>query len=197
MLKINRFFQKIPNWVLYLIAPIPAIVLFYQAINGQLGLDPLNKLEDQYGQWALQLIIVGLCISPLRKFGINLIKQRQPIGLIAFFYVCAHLLVWLWFDQGWDIARIWIEIVKRPFITVGMVGFLIMIPLAITSNNRSIRKVGPKKWQKIHKLTYPLALLGGAHFMLVVKGWPLEPMIYLAIIIFLLAMRPLWLNRVK
>ena len=197
MLKINRFFQKIPNWVLYLIAPIPAIVLFYQAINGQLGLDPLNKLEDQYGQWALQLIIVGLCISPLRKFGINLIKQRRPIGLIAFFYVCAHLLVWLWFDQGWDIARIWIEIVKRPFITVGMVGFLIMIPLAITSNNRSIRKVGPKKWQKIHKLTYPLALLGGAHFMLVVKGWPLEPMIYLAIIIFLLAMRPLWLNRVK
>lgn len=179
----------------YVLGPIPAIWLFFQAINGKLGLDPLNKLEDQYGIWALQLIIIGLCISPLRKFGLNLIKQRRPIGLLAFFYVCAHLLVWLWFDQGWDISRIWTEIVKRPFITVGMVGFVLMIPLAVSSNNRMIRKMGPQKWRRLHLLTYPLAIIGAAHFLLVVKGWPPKPFVYLAIILILIAMRPLWLNR--
>lgn len=188
---INRFLSKLPNWVLYIAGPIPAIWLFTQAFNGALGADPINKLEDQYGIWALQLIIAGLCITPLRKLGLNLIKQRRAIGLLAFFYVCAHLLVWLWFDQGWNIGRIWTEILKRPFITIGMLGFLIMIPLALSSNNRSIRKIGPKKWRNLHKLTYPLAALGALHFLLVVKGWPPRPMIYLGIIVLLLFYRVL------
>ena len=195
MNRINRFFSKIPNWVFYILGPIPAIWLFYQAINDKLGLDPVDRLEDQYGIWALQLIIAGLCVSPLRKIGLNLIKQRRPIGLLAFFYTCAHLLVWIWFDQGWDMSRIWTEILKRPFITVGIVGFLLMFPLAVTSNNRAIRRIGPIKWRKLHLLTYPIAIIGAAHFLLVVKGWPLEPFIYLVVMLILLLMRPLWLNR--
>lgn len=195
MIKINRFFQWLPNWTLYLLGPIPGITFFILALRGKLGLDPLNRLEDQYGIWALQLLILGLCISPLCKIGLNLIKQRRAIGLLAFLYVCAHLIIWIAFDQGFDFARILKEIIKRPFITIGMLGFLLMIPLALTSNNRAIRKIGPKAWQNLHKLTYVVALLGAVHFLLVVKGWPPRPFVYISIICVLLIMRPIWLKR--
>ncbi len=95
-------------------------------------------------------------------------------------------MVWLFLDvQIW--SQIWADIVKRPYITIGMAGFVLLIPLAVTSNNLSMRKMGPVRWRKLHKLTYPAVLLGGVHFMMLVKGWQVEPMIYLAVILGLLA----------
>ena len=189
MKSINYYLSRIPNWSIYLLGAAPVFWQFWLAINNRLGADPIDRLIDTYGIWALQLLVATLAITPLRALGIQATKLRRPLGVLTFFYALAHLLVWIVFDQGLALERIITEIIKRPFITLGMISFLIMIPLALTSNNRSLRKLGPKTWGKLHRLTYPLAVLVSLHFILVVKGWPLEPFIYAAIIFGLLAYR--------
>ena len=185
---INTAARKVPAWILYIVLPIPAIVLFIQAANGSLGPEPINVLEREYGEIALQLLILGLAITPLMRFArINLVKFRRAIGVMAFAYVFAHLLVWLVLDVQ-ILSQIWSDILKRPYITVGMVGFVLMLPLAFTSNNWSVRKLGPT-WRKLHKLTYGVAVLGGLHFVMLSKGWQLEPLIYLGVILAFLATR--------
>ena len=185
---INTVARKVPAWTLYIVLPIPAIILFFQAANGSLGPEPINVLEREYGEIALQLLILGLAITPLMRFArINLIKFRRAIGVMAFAYVFAHLLVWLVLDVQ-ILSQIWSDILKRPYITVGMVAFVVMLPLAFTSNNWSVRKLGPT-WRKLHKLTYGVAVLGGLHFVMLSKGWQLEPLIYLGVILAFLATR--------
>jgi len=187
--KFNQTIRKMPPWVLYVLAVIPAGLWFYQGLSGELGPEPINALERLYGEFALQLLVFGLAITPLRKFlNIDLIKFRRAVGLIAFFYVFLHLTVWVVLDVG-VLSQIWTEIVKRPYITIGMVGFLALVPLAITSNNRMVRKLGPIKWRKLHKLTYAACLLGGVHFLMIVKGFQLEPLLYLGAIVGLLLLR--------
>ena len=186
---INSGARKVPAWVLYLLAPIPAAWWFYQGLTGGLGPEPIKALEHLYGELALQLLIAGLAITPLRTFaGVNLIKFRRAVGVVAFFYVFAHLLVWLVLDVG-ILSQIWADIVKRPYITIGMCGFALLVPLAVTSNNLSVRRLGPLRWRRLHKLVYIAVLLGGVHFLMVVKGWQIEPMIYLAVIVLLLLSR--------
>lgn len=186
---INSGARKVPAWVLYLLAPIPAVWWFYQGLTGGLGPEPIKALEHLYGELALQLLIAGLAITPLRTFaGVNLIKFRRAVGVVAFFYVFAHLLVWLALDVG-ILSQIWADIVKRPYITIGMCGFALLVPLAITSNNLSVRRLGPLRWRRLHKLVYIAVLLGGVHFLMVVKGWQIEPMIYLGVIVLLLLSR--------
>jgi len=130
-----------------------------------------------------------LAITPLRNYTkINLIKYRRALGLLIFFYVSVHLAVWLFLDVQ-DPAAIWKDIVKRPYVTFGMISFVALIPLAITSNNRSLRKLGPLVWRKLHMLTYPAIVLGGVHFVWLRKGWQVEPMLYLIVILLLLATR--------
>ena len=119
---------------------------------------------------------------------LNLIKLRRAIGVTTFFFVLAHLTVWAVLDVQ-SVSAIWADIVKRPYITIGMAGFLLLLPLALTSNNWSVRKLGPIKWRNLHKLTYPAVILGGIHFIWLVRGWPLEPFIYMAIILALLGLR--------
>lgn len=167
---------------------IPVPVLLYQGMTGGLGREPINALERELGEIALQLLIIGLCISPLRKFaGVNLIKFRRAIGLLAFTYVVLHLLVWAVLDIQ-SLERVWADIIKRPYITIGMAAFVLMIPLAFTSNNRSVRALGVI-WRKLHLLTYPVAILAAVHFIWLSKGFQLEPLIYLAVILGLLALR--------
>jgi len=162
--------------------------LLYLAQTGGLGREPIKALEHELGEIALQLLIIGLCITPLRKhLGLNLIRFRRTIGLLAFTYVVLHLLVWLVLDVG-NMSQIWADIIKRPYITIGMLGFSLLIPLAITSNNWSVRKLGPA-WRKLHKLTYAAVILGGAHYLMLVKTWQAEPLIYMAVILGLLALR--------
>lgn len=185
---INTYARVVPSWALYLLLALPAPWYFYQGLSGGLGVEPIKALEHLYGEFALQLLIAGLAVTPLRRFaGVNLLKFRRAIGVMAFFYVFAHLLVWLVLDVQ-ILSQIWADILKRPYITVGMGGFALMLPLALTSNTWSVRRLGPK-WRKLHKLTYAVALLGGLHFVMLSKGFQLEPMMYLAAVLILLAAR--------
>ncbi|MEL6958789.1 MAG: protein-methionine-sulfoxide reductase heme-binding subunit MsrQ [Pseudomonadota bacterium] len=187
--RINTFARKVPTWVVYLLYFLPMPVLFYWAATNQLGSDPIQRLEHEYGEIALQLLIIGLAITPLRRFAsINLLKFRRAIGLLAFAYVVAHLSVWVALDMALRWGEMWADIWKRPYITIGMAAFVLMIPLAITSNNRSVRKLGAK-WRSLHKLVYPIAALGAVHYIMVQKVWELEPILYLVVILALIGLR--------
>lgn len=186
--KINNTIRKIPPWAIYVASFLYVVWLFYLGMTGGLGPEPINALERELGITALQVVIIGLAVTPLRRqFKINLMKHRRAIGVSAFFIVTTHLLVWLLLDLQ-SLERIWADILKRPYITIGMIGFVLMLPLGLTSNNWSVRKLGPM-WRSLHKLTYLVAVLGGVHFVMVAKGFQLEPLIYLGIIAGLLLMR--------
>jgi sulfoxide reductase heme-binding subunit YedZ len=141
------------------------------------------------------MLIAVLAVTPLRNLtDVSLIRFRRAMGLLTFYYIAAHLAVWLFLDVQ-IAAQIWADIVKRPYITIGMAGFVLMLPLAITSNNLSIRKLGPR-WRRLHKLIYPVALLGAVHFVMLRKGWQVEPLLYLGGIALLLALRLPALRRI-
>ena len=188
--KINGGIRKVPAWPLYILGALPPVWLFYQGVTGGLGVDPVKAMEHQMGVWGLQLLIFSLMITPIRKhIGVNLLKYRRAIGLLAFFYVLGHFMIWLGLDIQFRWGEIWKDIVKRPAITIGMVGLAVMIPLALTSWNGAIRRMGAAAWQKLHKLAYLAVLAGGVHYVMVVKTWQTEPLLYLAVILALLALR--------
>lgn len=190
MQKINGGLRKVPAWPLYILGLLPPVWLFYQAVTGALGVDPVKTMEHQMGEWGLQLLIVSLMITPIRKHvGLNLVKYRRAIGLLAFFYILGHLMVWLSLDIQFRWGEIWKDILKRPAITIGMVGFVVMVPLALTSWNGAIRRMGAAAWQRLHKLAYLAVLAGGIHYVMVVKTWQTEPLLYLAVILALLMLR--------
>ncbi|MEL7133069.1 MAG: ferric reductase-like transmembrane domain-containing protein, partial [Pseudomonadota bacterium] len=135
--RLNRVARLVPTWAIYLASLLPVPVLLYMAQTGGLGRDPVKALEHALGEIAIQLLIIGLCVSPLRRFaGVNLIKFRRAFGVLAFAYVALHLLVWAVLDVQ-TLERVWADIVKRPYITVGMASFVLMLPLIFTSNNRA------------------------------------------------------------
>lgn len=186
--RVNKVLRRVPAWPLYVIAVLPPVWLFYQGVTGGLGVDPVKAMEHQIGLLGLQVLIATLAITPLMKLTrINLIKYRRALGLIGFFYIVCHLAVWLFLDvQIW--SQIWADIVKRPYITIGMGAFAFLIPLAVTSNNWSIRKLR-KGWSRLHKLFYPAILLGALHFIMLRKGIQLEPVLYGVAALALLATR--------
>ena len=186
---INGQLRRVPTWLVYIAGVFPVVWFFYLGFTGGLGPEPIKALEQELGRLSLQVLIAVLAVTPLRKHtGISLLKFRRALGLLVFFYVVVHLSVWLFLDvQIW--SQIWADIVKRPYITIGMAGLLLMVPLAITSNNWSMRKLGAATWRKLHKLTYVVAVLGAVHFVMLRKGWQVEPLIYLTIIALLLATR--------
>lgn len=180
--------RRVPAWLVYLLGALPAPWLFYQGLTGGLGVDPIEALEHRYGELALQLLIAVLAISPLRRFlGLNLLKFRRALGVLTFAYVSLHLLVWLALDVQLP-SQIWADIVKRPYITVGMAAFVLMIPLAVTSNNLSVRKLGPR-WRSLQRLVFPAAILGGLHYVMLAKGFQIEPLVYLSLIVSLILLR--------
>lgn len=193
---LNRLLRSVPPWALYLVLAVPAPWYLYQGATGGLGVEPIKALEHALGEFALQLAIVGLAVTPLRRVaGVNLLKFRRAIGIMTFTYVFLHLLVWLVLDVQ-ILSQIWADILKRPYITVGMAGFVLMIPLVATSNNWSVRRLGPR-WRKLHRLTYPAVALGGLHYVMLAKGFQIEPLIYLGVILGLLALRVRTLPRFR
>lgn len=194
--RINQGARRVPTWAVYLLYLLPAPWFFYQALTGGLGPDPVKPLEHEYGQIALQLLIIGLCVTPLRRYlGLNLIKFRRTFGVLAFTYATLHLAVWAFLDVQ-TLDRVIADIIKRPYITIGMAAFLLLLPLALTSNNWSVRKLGPR-WRRLHLLTYPAVVLGGLHFIWLVKGLQFEPLIYMAVILGLLALRLRWARQTR
>ena len=186
--RLNTIARRVPTWVVYIVGLLPIPWLLFQAQTGGLGAEPIKALEKELGLLALQLLIAGLAITPARRYlRLNLIKFRRALGLLAFIYVSLHLLVWLGLDVG-VLSQIWADILKRPYITIGMAGFACLVPLAATSNNFSIRKLGAT-WRKLHRLTYLAAILAGVHFIWLVKGFQIEPLLYMAAILALLVLR--------
>lgn len=187
--RVNAAIRKIPSWAVYLVGALLPLWYFYLALTGGLGVEPVNGLELALGDLAMKALVIVLAITPLRKWtGLNLVPHRRAIGLIAFFYVLCHLLTWAVLDVQ-DPARIWADIVKRPYITIGMVAFVLLLPVAITSNNASIRRLGPTRWRRLHMLTYVICALGAVHYVMVQKVWEIEPLVYSAIVLALLATR--------
>lgn len=187
---LNGWLRRLPAWPIYIVGPLPAVFLFWQGVTGTLGPDPVKAIEHQTGLYALQLIIAGLAVTPLRRFaGVNLLKFRRAIGIMAFVYVSLHLLTWVVLDMGLYLTQALGDVIKRPYITLGMTAFLMLVPLVATSNDRAFRRLGAQHWRKLHRLTYPAAVLAAVHFVWLVKAWPLEPFLYLGAVPGLLALR--------
>ena len=190
--RVNLTLSRVPVWLLYLSGALVPCWLLWLGLTGGLGVEPIKELEHRLGELALQLLIATLAVRPLLIWtGISLMRFRRAIGVICFSYVVLHLLVWLVLDVQ-ILGQIWADILKRPYITVGMAAFVLMLPLAITSNNLSLRKLGPKRWRKLHRLTYPVAILGAVHYVMLAKGFRIEPLVYLGIVLALLATRIPW-----
>lgn len=188
--RLNAALRPVPAWPIYIAAALPPAWLLWRGVQGQLGADPVKAIEHQMGLWALQLLIAGLAITPLRRFlGLNLLRFRRAIGVAAFAYAVLHLLAWLVLDMGLLWGQALQDIVKRPYITVGMASLLLLTPLALTSNDWSVRRLGGMRWRRLHRLVYPAVVLGAVHYLWLVKSWPPEPIVYLTIVLALLALR--------
>lgn len=159
-----------------------------------LGANPIEALTRGLGDWALRLLLITLAVTPLRRLSgwAWLLKLRRMLGLFAFFYASLHLIAYLWLDQFFDWAEIGRDILKRPFITVGMATFLLLAPLAATSTKAMIRRLGGQRWQRLHRLIYPAALLAVLHFTWMVKVDVREPALYGVILAVLLGLRAWW-----
>ncbi|MBI1493821.1 protein-methionine-sulfoxide reductase heme-binding subunit MsrQ [Rhodobacteraceae bacterium MYP1-1] len=187
---LNSATRRLPVWAVYLLGVLPFVWLVVQLFTGQLGVDPVKAIEHALGLYGLYFLVGGLAITPARKFlGLNLIKYRRAIGVLSFFYVATHLAVWLVLDIQLRWGEIWDDILKRPYITIGMLSFLALLPLALTSNNASVRKLGSQAWRNLHKLTYVAVPLGAVHYIMIVKGWQIEPLLWLGAILVLLFLR--------
>lgn len=187
---LNSATRRLPVWAVYLLGVLPFVWLVVQLFTGQLGVDPVKAIEHALGLYGLYFLVGGLAITPARKFlGLNLIKYRRAIGVLSFCYVAMHLLVWLVLDIQLRWGEIWDDIIKRPYITIGMFSFLALLPLTLTSNNISVRKLGPLAWRNLHKLTYVAVPLGAVHYVMIVKGWQIEPLLWLGAILALLLLR--------
>lgn len=187
---LNSVIRKVPAWPLYIVLVLPGLWVFQLARTNQLGADPLKALEFQLGLYALQLLIATLLVTPVRNIlGVNLIKYRRALGIMAFFYAFAHLMTYLWLDQQWWWDAIIKDLTKRPYIIIGFTAFLAMLPLVATSNNRAIRKLGPLRWRKLHRLAYYAAIGGAVHYVLLEKTWQQEPILYVLGVLVLLGYR--------
>ena len=177
--------------VLFILILFPSLLWAYQFVTGNLGVNPIEKLMDELGLMALRLIIITLMITTLSNIKPlkSIVVLRRMIGLFAFYYVCLHFSTYIVLDHFLDMQFIIQDIMKRPFITFGFISFLFLIPLASTSTNNMIKRLGFKLWKKIHYLIYPVAILASMHFYVLVRADKTEPVIYMGIIILLLLHR--------
>ena len=177
--------------ILFILILFPSLLWAYQFVTGDLGVNPIEKLMDELGLMALRLIIITLMITSLSNIKPlkSIVVLRRMIGLFAFYYVCLHFSTYIVLDHFLDIQFIIQDIIKRPFITFGFISFLFLIPLASTSTNNMIKRLGFKLWKKIHYLIYPVAILASMHFYVLVRADKTEPVIYMGIIILLLLHR--------
>jgi sulfoxide reductase heme-binding subunit YedZ len=179
---------KVPVFLLCL---VPLGVLVWRALAANLGANPVEFIQHATGDWTLRFLVITLSITPLRKLLKlpELIRFRRMLGLFAFFYACLHFLIYLGPDQSFDLAAMWKDVAKRPFITVGFTAFVLLIPLATTSTAGWIRRLGGRRWQMLHRLIYISAICGVIHYYWLVKSAVLRPLTYGAIVAVLLLWR--------
>lgn len=186
---LNAQARRVPTWVVYGLGLVPLAMLVWGAVVGGLGPDPVKAIERSLGERGLQFLLASLAITPLRRAGLNLLRFRRALGLLSFIYVALHLVAWVWLDMGLRWGEMAADLTKRPFVILGMIGFLVMIPLAATSWNGAIRRMGAAAWRRLHKLAYVAILAGAAHLALLSKVWTTEVLVYLGLALGLLALR--------
>lgn len=180
----------------FLLCLVPVLLLLWDFHKDALGPNPVENIEHTTGDWTIHFLLITLCVTPVRKLlrAPVLIRFRRMLGLYAFFYGCLHLAAYLWLDQSFDWPAIWKDIYKRPYITAGFTAWLLLVPLALTSTAWSIRKLGGKRWQLLHRLIYFSALGGVIHFYWLVKSDVTRPVLYGAILLTLMLIRlAIWL----
>jgi methionine sulfoxide reductase heme-binding subunit len=189
----NRWL-KIP---VFLACLVPAGLLVWDGFTGGLGANPVEFIQHSTGDWTIRFLIITLAITPFRKL-LNLpalIRYRRMLGLFAFFYICAHFATYFVLDQAMDFHSMWQDFAKRPFITMGYLGFLLMIPLALTSTKGWIRRLGGKRWTWLHRAIYVSAIAGVIHYAWLVKSDERKPIQYAVLVgLLLLARVFLWLR---
>lgn len=179
---------------LFIVCLIPAFMLWRGFELDTLGANPIETITRSLGEWTLRFLLITLTVTPLRKYtGWHwLIRLRRMLGLFTFAYGLSHLLTYVWLDQFFDWEAIARDIIKRPFITVGFAALMLMLPLAVTSSNYAIRKLGGRRWQSLHRAIYPIAILGCVHFWWLVKKDVTWPLVYTVITVALLGIRAWW-----
>jgi sulfoxide reductase heme-binding subunit YedZ len=186
---VNNTIRRLPAWSIYVLGFGLAGWMIFAALTGLSGPDPVKALERGLGETGLQILIATLCITPLRWVGLNLIKFRRAIGLMAFMFIGLHLATWLFLDIGLRWSEIFTSLTKRPAIVIGFAAFLILIPLAVTSNHLSIRRLGSAGWKRLHLLAYPATLAAAVHFLMIGKIYTVESAAYVAVVVGLLVAR--------
>src|SRR5258708_35831926 len=170
----------------FVLCLVPLGILVWEGFHGEWGPNPTQFLEHATGDWILRFLAITLAVSPLRKIKIlglkQLVRFRRMLGLFAFFYACLHFSIYLGLDQVLDFRGVWADVMKRPYITMGFTGFVLMIPLAITSTAAMVRRLGFRRWQMLHRLIYVSAVAGVIHFYWLMKSNVTLPLFYAALI---------------
>ena len=182
----------------FLICLVPLTILVFNGLTHNLTAEPIKKITHFTGDWTLYFLLITLTITPLRRLsGWNqLLSFRRMLGLYAFFYGSLHFLTYFVLDQFFDWGEIYRDIVKRPYITLGFSGFMLLVPLAITSTNNMKKRLG-KNWKRFHSIVYVIGTLGILHFLWLVKADTREPIMFGIILICLLLLRLPYINKIK
>ena len=183
--------SKLTKVVVFAACLVPVAWLVWRGLHNDLTADPIAYITHTTGDWTLRFLVITLAITPLRKLLHlpQLIRFRRMMGLYAFFYVCLHFTTWIWLDKNFIWPELWKDVLKRPFITVGFTGLVLLIPLAITSTAGWIRRMGGKRWQLLHRLVYVIAVLGVIHYYWLIKSEVRLPLFYGFLVGILLAWR--------
>ncbi|MBC7907715.1 MAG: sulfoxide reductase heme-binding subunit YedZ [Rhodospirillaceae bacterium] len=180
---------------------LPLAWLVWKGLFGYLGVNPIETVNRFLGDWALRFVLIALAVTPLRKITgwAQLARLRRMLGLFAFFYVCLHLSSYLGLDLFFDWQALGKDIVKRRYITLGMAAFVLLVPLAVTSTDAMIRRLGGRRWRLLHKLVYGVGILGVVHYWMMVKADIRQPMLYAAVLAVLLGYRvaAYWLEKAR
>lgn len=177
--------------VVFAVCLLPLMWLVWRGLFGSLGVNPIETVNRFLGDWALRFLLIALAVTPLRKITgwAQLARLRRMLGLFAFFYVCLHLSSYLGLDLFFDWQALGKDIVKRRYITLGMAAFVLLLPLAVTSTDAMIRRLGGRRWRMLHKLVYVTGILGVTHYWMMVKADIRQPMLYAAVLAVLLGYR--------
>lgn len=183
--------------LLFVACLLPLGYYVWGAWHDTLGANPIEAVTRGLGTWTLNFLLLTLTVTPLRKLtGWHAVARvRRMLGLFVFFYACLHLTSYLWFDQFFDWGEIAQDILKRPFITIGMAAFILLVPLAATSHNAAIRRLGGRRWQELHRTVYVIAILAVLHYCWLVKADQSQPLLYGGILAVLLGIRVVWRNQ--
>ncbi len=181
--------QRFVKPLLFVVCLVPLVWLIIKGIFFGLGANPIEKMTRFTGDWTLRFLLITLAITPVRiLFSLQWVRYRRMLGLFAFFYASVHFMIWLGVDHFFDFSDIGKDIMKRPYITVGFSALVLLIPLAVTSTNAMIKRLG-KNWKRLHQLVYVIAVLGVLHYLWLVKADNREPLIYGGILVALLLVR--------